>query len=91
MCCFTFISAEPHKNHGKRRKKLSKEAKLILLANLTLELDFYNFVRQRLMRQNREIISHDFTEDSEDATTTADDTTTTNTAPSTEVLSSTVR
>ena len=40
-----------HKNVGRLRRPTSKEALKVLEKNLTLEIDFYNYVAQKLFKQ----------------------------------------
>ena len=46
---------EPHKNRGKPRKSLPRDARLFLQQKLSLEYELYSFVKQRLKKQQKEI------------------------------------
>ena len=49
-----FIS-EPHKNRGRAKRNLPKEALDILREKLSQEYELYHFIRQRLNLQSRDL------------------------------------
>jgi len=46
---------EPHKNRGKPRRSLPRDARQFLQQKLSQEYELYSFVKQRLKKQQREI------------------------------------
>merc|ERR1712062_660333 len=46
---------EPHKNRGRARRSLPKEALDILRGKLSQEYELYQFIKQRLKSQSREL------------------------------------
>ena len=49
------IFSEPHKNRGRARRSLPKEALDILRGKLSQEYELYQFIKQRLKSQSREL------------------------------------
>ena len=47
--------SEPHKNRGRARRSLPKEALDILRGKLSQEYELYQFIKQRLKSQSREL------------------------------------
>ena len=50
---------ESHENKGRKYKRLTQKATAKLSANLTLEFEFFDFVKQRLERQIQDYIKDD--------------------------------
>ena len=50
-----FFFPEPHKNRGRARRSLPKEALDILRGKLSQEYELYQFIKQRLKSQSREL------------------------------------
>lgn len=47
--------AAPHYNKNQQRPPTSPEVEAVLRTNLSLEYDFYNFLKQRLIKQYLEL------------------------------------
>ena len=56
LCCINLnLFSEPHKNRGKPRRSLPRDARQFLQQKLSQEYELYSFVKQRLKKQQREI------------------------------------